>query len=228
MPDGECQFNFAGCKAKVSVKDMKQHLEENMAVHLSLITDLTRNLSSENARSRELLARLSTEAEDRQVQLQHHDRGEVVQQVAGEAFVRQPPQRRHRGRSISLWVGGALVMVLLSVFIGQNKDTVINIVGDFMTLRGINQDRDIMFDHSEITLALTDLESKVNTMERDMNTLKRSVNDNLNKIQVTVEDVRKLGKETEGWSTVSKNVENLKSQIPVSDDLEKKLDDLSR
>ena len=227
VPDGECQFNFAGCKAKVSVKDMKQHLEENMAVHLSLITDLTRNLSSENARSRELLARLSTEAEDRQVQLQHHDRGEVVQQVAGEAFVRQPPQRRHRGRSISLWVGGALVMVLLSVFIGQNKDTVINIVGDFMTLRGINQDRDIMFDHSEITLALTDLESKVNTMERDMNTLKRSVNDNLNKIQVTVEDVRKLGKETEGWSTVSKNVENLKSQIPVSDDLEKKLDDLS-
>jgi hypothetical protein len=25
VPDGECQFNFAGCKAKVSSKDMKQH-----------------------------------------------------------------------------------------------------------------------------------------------------------------------------------------------------------
>jgi hypothetical protein len=53
--------------------------------------DLTRNLSNEKARNNELLARLSTEAEDRQVQLQHHGRGEreaeVVlrkQQDAGE------------------------------------------------------------------------------------------------------------------------------------------------
>ncbi len=228
MPDGECQFNFAGCKAKVSSKDMKQHLEENMAVHLSLVMDLTRNLSNENARNSELLARLSTEAEERQVQLQHHGRGEreaeVVlrkQQDAGEIFIRQP-QRRHRGRLITMWIGGALVMVLLSVLIGQNKDAVINFVGKSMALRGINRDSDIEFDHSEITLALADLEDKVDTMDRDMNTLKQSINDNLNKIQVMMADVKKLA---EGWSTVSKNVENLKSQIP--DDLKRKLDSLS-
>ena len=228
VPDGECQFRFAGCKAKVSSKDMKQHLEENMAVHLSLVMDLTRNLSNENARNSELLARLSTEAEDRQVQPQHHDQGEREelvlrkQQNAGEALIRQ--SRRQRGRSITLWVSGALVMILLSVVIGRNKDTLIDFVGDF--IRGMHRDRDIMFDHSEVMLALADLEDKVNTMAKDMNTLKQSVNDNLNKIQVTMEDVKKLGRVTEDWSTMSKNVENLKSQIP--DYLKLKLDSLSK
>lgn len=60
-PEGECLFNYAGCNVKVSSKDMKHHLEQNMAVHLSLIMDLTRKLSDENARMSEHLARLSTE-----------------------------------------------------------------------------------------------------------------------------------------------------------------------
>ena len=124
VPDGECQFNFAGCKAKVSSKVMKQHLEENMAVHLSLLIDLTRNLSNENTRNSEFLARLSTEVEDGQMQRQHFgqgERGELVlrkQQGAGE-ILRQ--HRRRKGRSITLWIVGALMILLLSVLAGQKQ-----------------------------------------------------------------------------------------------------------
>ena len=230
MPDGDCQFNFAGCKAKVSIKDMKQHLEENMAVRLSLVMDLTRSLSNENARNNELLARLSTEMEDQQVQPQHHgkgERGELVlrkQQGAGEVLQQH---RRRRGRLITLWFVGALVILLLNVFVGRNKDTVMKTVGDFVRVNvGLNRDRDMMFDHSEITLALAELEDKVDTMAKDMNTLNKSVSDNLDKIQVTMDDVKKLGKATEVWSTISESTENLKSQIP--DNLKQILDTLSK
>ena len=53
------------------------------------------------------------------------------------------------------------------MLVGQNKDMVIDFVGDFVraNLR-LNQDRDMMFDHSEITLALAELEDEVDTMAR--------------------------------------------------------------
>ena len=232
VPDGKCQFNFAGCKAKVSSKDMKQHLEENMALHLSLVMDLARNLSNENARNSELLARLSTEVEDRQiVQRQRHgqgERGEPAlrrQQGSGQVHIVQQPRCR-RGGSMTLLIGGPLVMTLLSaVVFGQNRDTVIGLVGDFM--RGMNWNCDgILFDHSEVTLALADLEDKVNIMAKDLNAIKQSINDNLDKIQVIIDDIGKLRKATEGWNVVSKRIENLRSQI--SDDLERKLDSLSK
>ena len=229
VPDGECQFNFVGCKAKVSGKEMKQHLEENMAVHLSLLIDLTRNLSNENARNSELLGRLSTEVEDGQMRRQQQgERGELVlrkQQGAGEVLHQH---RRRKGRSIALWIIGVLMVLLLSVLAGQNKDTMTDLVGGLV--RGnwryviINQDHD-MLDHSEITLALTDIEDKVNIMAKDMDALKHSVNDNQEKIQVTMDDLRKLRKAAEGWNTMSENVASLKSQLP--DDLRLKLDTLS-
>ena len=70
---------------------------------------------------------------------------------------------------MTLLIGGPLVMTLLSaVVFGQNRDTVIGLVGDFM--RGMNWNCDgILFDHSEVTLALADLEDKVNIMAKDLN-----------------------------------------------------------
>ena len=51
-------------------------------------------------------------------------------------------------------------------------------------------------------------------MAKDMDALKQSINDNQEKIQMTMDDLRKLGKAAEGWNTVSENVASLKSQLP--------------
>ena len=87
------------------------------------------------------------------------------------------------------------MILLLSVLVGRNKDTIMKTVGDFVRVNvGLNRDHDMMFDHSEITLTLTELKDKVDTMAKDMNTLKESVNDNLDKIQVTMDDVKNIHK----------------------------------
>ena len=227
----KCHFNYAGCNAKVASKDMKSHLEENVAAHLSLIMDLIRKHDGNVGRS-EIFPRHLTEMEDRKVRLPtDQERREVVlrkQQGTGEVLLRPPPVRI-LGRSLILWVGVSLVVLFLSMILAVwNKDT-FSPLGNFLKEHLLFHTNSTCtckidnFDHSGINLAaLGDL---VNDITKDVETLKRATGNNMEKIQGMAEDLRKLETAAKGWSTVLDSVEYRK--LHLIDSLKQNLSTLS-
>ena len=183
-PEGECLFNYAGCYVKVSSKDMKHHLEQNMAVHLSLIMDVTRKLSYENARMNEHLARLSTEAE------QNHERSDVVlrnQKGAGK-LVQEPTaaHRRQRWPHI-LWIGATAVILILSILAAQNNNLLVQYIKS-------------QYCGLEINLVLRDIEDKINGIANDVDTMRQRMDINAEKIKTVMEDLKGMGKAVDSCS----------------------------
>ena len=220
----ECRFKYAGCKVKAASKNMKNHLEENMAVHLSLIMELTHNLSNENARMSECLSKLTTEVKEVPTQQLKGGRREIVLRTRERGVgrrIQQRPADRRQGRSLILWTGGALVILLLSMLTAHNKDTLIKYVSDEVS-RYRRMDN---IDPSEINLVLGDLEDQVSVMARDVNYLKETVGDDKEKFETAMEELKKLSKAIESLNGVTETVENLQSQLP--DELKLKLSTLS-
>ena len=222
VPNGECRFRYAGCTQTVSSKDLKRHLEENMALHLSLIMDFTRNLSEENTRMSEYLTTLSSEVLDGE--LQQERRQIILRRNQDDGQILQPPQvgRRGQRRSLLPWIGGSLLFVLLSFLAAQNKDTLMAYIPVVNTLRYPTTDE---FDQSEVYLALGDMEDKINLLTKDVNLLKQTMESNTDKLQAMMVDLKLLEKAAEGWSDVSQSIKVLNLQLP--DDLKFKFNKLS-